>query len=85
MAVILVFGFSNVYFLPYDRRLEFFNESTIMLCVYHCYLFTDYVPRPEDRYSMGFSMIGCTVFNFAVNGYLILSDQIKQIVKLFKT
>lgn len=74
ISVIMIFGYSNVFFLPYDRRLEFFNETTILLCVYHCYLFTDFVPGPEDRYSMGFSMIGCIILNFAVNGYLIFVD-----------
>jgi hypothetical protein len=76
IAVIIIFGYSNVYFLPYDRRVEFFNEANIMLCVYHCFLFTDFVPDPEARYIMGYSMIASTVFNFFVNGVLLLSDTI---------
>ena len=74
VAVIVLFGYSNVYFLPSDRRLEFFNEFTILMCLYNCYLFTDFVPRPEERYTMGYCMIVCTVFNFTVNAtFMILA------------
>lgn len=76
ITVIIIFGYSNVYFLPYDRRVEFFNEATIILCVYHCFIFTDFVADPEVRYLMGYSMIVCTCFNFIVNGLLVLFDTI---------
>lgn len=72
MLVIILFGYSNVYFLPNDRRLEFFNEATILLCVYHCFVFTDFVAEPETRYTMGYSMIGSTIFNFIVNSFLLV-------------
>lgn len=85
VTVIIIFGYSNVYFLPSDRRLEFFNEATILLCVYHCFLFTDYVPLPEDRFFMGYSMIASTVLNFSVNGGLLIINSIKLLVKQYKT
>ena len=77
VTVIIIFGYSNVFFLPYDFKLELFNEFTILMCIYHCYLFTDFVPQPETRYSVGFSLIGCTVFNFSVNGYFMASATVK--------
>lgn len=67
IVVIILFGYSNVYFIPKDRRLEFFNEATILLCLYHFYLFTDFVPDAEARYTMGYSLIVATCFNFGVN------------------
>lgn len=77
MVVIVIFGYSNVYFLPYDRKLEFFNEFTILTCLYNCYLFTDYVPSPETRFIIGYSMIVCTMFNFAVNATLMVIEMLK--------
>lgn len=72
--VIITFGYSNVYFLPYDRRLEYFNEFTILLNVYHCFIFTDFVPDPEVRFYMGYSMIGFTIYNFSINGGLMIIE-----------
>ena len=77
IAVIMIFGYSNVYFLPYDRRLEYFNEFTILMCLYNCFLFTDFVPSPVNRYTIGYSMIVCTLFNFAVNGALMVLAMLK--------
>lgn len=67
VLVIVFFGYSNVYFIPKDRKLEFFNEATILLCVYHFYLFTDFVPDAEARYALGYSLIVSTCLNFGVN------------------
>ena len=51
-----------------DRRLEFFNEATIMCCIYHCIIFTPfYVDDPTARYTMGYSMIFFAVFNICLN------------------
>ena len=47
--------------------MEFFNESTIMLCTYHLYLFTDFVPNPDSRYTMGYSLIVVTCINLLGN------------------
>lgn len=63
----ILLGHSNSFWLPSDRRLEFFNEATIMLCVYHCFLLTDFVDDPETRYQIGFSFIAFVCFNLAVN------------------
>ena len=67
VMVIVIFGYSNVYYMAKDRRLEFFNEFTILCCIYHYYLFTDFVPDPEARYTVGYSLIGFTLLNFIVN------------------
>lgn len=76
IAVIIIFGHSNVFFLPKNRRMEYFNEATIVSCLYHCYLFTDFVPSPVDRYTMGYSMIAFTMLNFVVNCSVMLLETI---------
>lgn len=47
--------------------MELFNESTIMLCTYHFYFFTDFVPSPDSRYTMGYSLIVLTCINLLGN------------------
>jgi hypothetical protein len=66
-VVVILFGSINTYTLPRDRRLEYFNEATIMLCVYHYYVFTDFVSDPVARYQTGYSLIAVTCINLAVN------------------
>ena len=56
--------------------MEFFNETTIMLCCYHLFLFTDFVPSPETRYTMGFSLIGVTCINLGGNVLVLMGTTI---------
>ena len=71
-VIIILFGSVNAYTLPRDRRLEYFNEATIMLCVYHYYVFTDFVSDPVARYQAGYSLIAVTCTNLAVNMIVML-------------
>jgi len=67
MLVVIIFGYISAYRLPRDRRIEYFNEITIMMCVYHLFLFTDYVDDPVNRYYVGFSLIGVSCLNIIGN------------------
>lgn len=67
VVVIIVFGYSNVFYRKKDSHLEFFNEFITLCCVYHYYLFTEFVPNPEVRYTIGFSLIGFTITCLVVN------------------
>ena len=62
MLVIIIYGYSDVHLLALDRRLEYFNDSSIILCVYHCFLFTDFVDDPIARYQIGYSFIATVLF-----------------------
>lgn len=66
-TVVILFGTTGAMKLPRDRRLEYFNEATIMICVYHLYVFTDFVDNPVTRYQVGYSLIGTACFNVLVN------------------
>ncbi len=66
VVVVIVFGSINSMRLPRDRRLEYFNEANIMLCIYHFYCFTDFVDVPTRVY-VGYSLIGCVSFNLLIN------------------
>lgn len=54
------------------RRIEYFNEVTIMLCSYHYFCMTDFVPNPETRYTVGSWLIAATLLNISVNITIIL-------------
>jgi hypothetical protein len=68
-----MFGASQSMSEARDRRLEYFNEATIMCCVYHCVIFTPYyAEEPTSVYTMGYSMIAFVVFNISVNASVLL-------------
>ena len=72
MLVVIIFGYISAKRLPRDRRMEYFNEVTIMMCVYHLFFFTDFVDDPIARYQLGFSLIGVTCLNIIGNVSVLL-------------
>ncbi len=72
-SVIIIFGYSRIYFISIDRRLEYFNEAVILCCIYHYYLFTDFVPDPAARYTIGYSLVGFTLLGIVVNLIVMLN------------
>ena len=72
VATVILIGVSEPFSEKRACFMEFFNEATIMLCCYHLFLFTDFVPSPETRYTMGFSLIGVTSLNLGGNVIVLL-------------
>lgn len=66
VIVVIIFGSTDSFRLPRDRRMEYFNEANIMCCVYHFFCFTDFVDAPARPY-VGYSLIGNVVFGLVVN------------------
>ncbi len=52
---------------PMLNNLEIFNELCIIGAAYHLIPFTDFLDDPEVQYKIGWSIIGITTFNIAVN------------------
>ena len=71
VIVVIMFGESSVYRLPRDRRLEYFNETTILWCIYHFYCFTDFV-EVEVRTQVGYSLMSFVLLNFVGNLVVML-------------
>lgn len=71
VMVIITFGSSDAFRLPRDRRLEYFNETTILWCIYHFFCFTDFVEVPE-RTQVGYSLMGFVMLNFIGNLIVML-------------
>jgi hypothetical protein len=73
---------------PFMNRLETFNELCILAASYHLLAFTgDFLSDPETQYQVGWSLLGVTVFNVAVNMLLVLWEcliNIKRAVQMLK-
>ena len=69
----------NPYALTFRSRLEFWNEVCIVICIYHYFCFTDYVPNPETRYMIGTSLICVTLTCLALNAVLLVFFTLKNV------
>jgi len=59
-------------------RLEIFNESCLMICMYITPLFTDYVDRAELRYKFGNIYTPILILAFAVNLSYAVYDSLEK-------
>jgi len=66
------------------NRLELFNEICILGVGYHLLLFTDFVPEPEIKYSIGWSAIVLSSLNIVVNLVMILIQTVQLIAAVVK-
>jgi hypothetical protein len=69
--------------VPLLNKLEIFNEYSILLATYHLFSFTAFVPDPETQYLMGWSIIFVTIFNMAVNVFIMLFKSIMSLKNAF--
>ena len=69
---------------PLLNYMEVFNEVCVLIATYHLFLFTDFVPDPELRYSIGWSIIGVTIVNIIVNMLVMFWSTLKQLRLMFK-
>jgi len=74
MAVIIILGLSEPFKTKKANRIEIFNEVSTMFVVYHLMIFTDFVPKVETKFLMGYSVIGVTSFNMLINMLMVLLD-----------
>jgi len=59
-----------------ERKLEFFNETMIMIAGYHLFCFTDFVPDVKIREKVGLSLMACTIFCVVVNILVVFKNPI---------
>ena len=69
------------YYWPFDEPiftyLETINEITTLFFLYHMFTFTDWVPKAEVRYLLGWSFIAFTVTNLTLHIVLVIKETIK--------
>ena len=68
--MIYIFGY-QVRFKRFLGRIDLFNEFSILMISLHMIAFTDFVLDPEVQFTIGFSMLGLTILNFATNVLLL--------------
>jgi hypothetical protein len=51
--------------------IEIFNELSFLTLIYFSFLFTDFVPDLNLRYSMGWIFLGITALNLFVNWMML--------------
>jgi len=67
---------------PFELRrkneLELFNEVTVMFALYHLICFSDFVPDPSMRFSIGYSICTIMSIQLVVNMFLVLRNQFRE-------
>ena len=84
LAVLMYLKLARPFESPMANALEVFNEGCILLAACHLFTFTDYVLDPDNQYLMGWSIIGVSVLNIAVNSILIMGLSLYQAWLTFK-
>ena len=67
-----------------ETVLEVFNEVILFLLIYHLICFTDFVPKPETRYTMGYSYIFFAASSLFVHSFLLFRRNVINIWKRFE-
>jgi len=82
LASCLYYGGVQPFETRFRRRLDLFNEYSILLITWHMMCYTDYVVRVDTQWLVGWSMIICISFNALVNIIIILGSGGKSIYLL---
>jgi len=73
LATILT-GEVSAYEDPRQNRLDFFNETMIMMVMYCMICFTDFLPDKSMQSNMGIVVEICVVFHLVFNLSLVFGD-----------
>eukprot|EP00347_Sterkiella_histriomuscorum_P011729 403371333 len=61
------------------NTMEFINEGCILGVAYHMITFTDYQPDPDKQYDVGWVIIGITLFDMALNIFIMVYQTLKDL------
>jgi len=73
----MVIGLLNPYHSKRMTKIELFNESVIMITIYHLLIFSEFVPDASTRFSMGYVLILILAFSVVINMIDIYNGVIK--------
>jgi len=79
MAVIVFIGHARPMATPGRNRIEMFNDIFIVISMYHFFVFTEFVPKPQNRYYLGYSCCICVLLNILGNLGLLLFDTFSKV------
>ena len=72
-------GYVKPFALPQVNTVELINETLTLLTTYSLFLFTDFVPDAQVRYTMGWAVIFLTLMLVVTNLYVILHKTVKTV------
>jgi hypothetical protein len=78
VATILT-GEVNAYEDPRQNRLEFFNETMIMMVMYCMICFTDFLPDKNMQSNMGVVVEVCVIFHLVFNLSIVFGDYLQSL------
>jgi hypothetical protein len=81
---VITIGLSNPFTEKNAMRLEYFNESMVMLSAYNLFVFSDFVKSPQARYTVGYALISIASFTIAVNMVVLVMTTLLNVVRLYK-
>ena len=77
-----------MYYKPYKERMDnymdIFNEGCLLIASCPLITFSDFLESGSIKYSIGWSVIGCTIFNLLVNMVVLLYKTVVLLKKYFK-
>jgi len=80
--------FYNGYAKPFERHsqyvIETINEVTVIMIIYHVFCFTEFVPDPKTRHTVGWSLIVTITCNLLINVFLIIKELVSDILQKCK-
>jgi hypothetical protein len=82
--VVILIGASRPFTEDRALKVEFFNESMVMLSAYFLFVYSDFVDSPQARYYTGYALISLASFTIVVNVLLMISSTLSGIAKIKK-
>jgi hypothetical protein len=74
ITLVLLIANNNTLKGKQRKRLNLFNETSLLLHCYTYFLFSAYLPDPTVRFSIGKIVILNTIVNFTVNAFFVIKD-----------
>jgi hypothetical protein len=84
LAVIIYTAYVRPFELPLMNNMEVFNEACILVASCHLFVFTAFVDSPEVQYKLGWTLIGVSVLNMAVNIAIMVKASFRELKLLIR-
>ena len=80
VAAVIIIGEADYFETPFKRRIEFANETLVMLMLYNMICFSPFVPEIETRFKIGYFCCLVEALALAFNIWRIMSKSIGGII-----
>ena len=67
IIILIYHGLSDPYETLHARRLDFFNEACLGLITYFLFMYNDFLPNEDIKYTVGWAQVGIFSLNIGFN------------------